>query len=355
MTTSPSTSGAESARTVLVTGSTGYIGSRLVPRLLADGAAVTVLVRSPGKLDDVPWRDHVSIHKGDLDDGASLREAMAGMDVVVHLVHSMGTSEDFEREERESTHTFVAAAEHAGVGRVVHLSGLHPHGDEAGLSPHLRSRAEVARILLDSSVPALVLRAGVVIGSGSASFEMIRHLTSRLPAMVTPKWVSNRIQPISISDTVHYLSAATRVPLEQGRAVDIGGPDVLRYGEMMQNYAAEAGLHRRIMVPVPILSPKLTALWMGLITPLPSGLARPLVESLRCEAIIERDDAAEVLGDPPGGRTPFRAAAQAALKRPFGPSNRPVWEDSDPLVDPASLLPSDPTWAGRRPPEVWTA
>ena len=199
-----------------------------------------------------------------------------------------------------------------------------------------------------------MLRAGIVIGSGSASFEMIRHLTTRLPAMVTPKWVSNRVQPISIGDTVHYLSAATRAPVEQGRTVDIGGPDILRYGEVMQRYADEAGLRRRVMVPVPVLTPALSSLWMGLVTPLPSGLARPLVESLRSEAIIARDNAGEVLGDPPGGRTTYLEAVRAALRRSLGPEERPTWRESDPLGDPASLLPSDADWAGRRAPEVWT-
>ncbi|HMT51145.1 MAG TPA: NAD(P)H-binding protein [Dietzia sp.] len=343
---------------VLVIGATGYIGSRLVPRLLEDGARVSVLARTPARLDHVPWRDRVTVHEGGLGDEQAMLDALRGVDVACHLVHSMGHSADFETEERETTEAFVRAVEAAGVGRIVHLSGLHP-ADESDLSPHLRSRVEVGRIMLASTVPALVIQAGVVIGSGSASFEMIRHLTTRLPGMVTPKWVSNRIQPIAVRDVVHYLAAATTCPLEgdlaDGRTIDVGGPDVLTYGQMMQIYAEEAGLHRRLMVPVPVLTPKLSSLWMGLVTPLEPGLARPLVESLRCEAIVHVDDADEGLGPPPGGRTPYRQALREALRVPHGPARPAQWAGADPLGDPARLLPSDADWAGVRPPTVWRA
>ena len=341
---------------VLVIGATGYIGSRLVPRLLADGARVSVLARTPARLDDVPWRDQVTVHEGGLGDPDALARALAGVDVACHLVHSMGDSKDYAREERETTETFVRAAEEAGIERIVHLSGLHPE-DETDLSPHLRSRAEVGRIMLESSVPALVIQAGVVIGSGSASFEMIRHLTTRLPGMVTPKWVHNRIQPIAVRDAVHYLAAASIRPLAEvspsgGRTIDVGGPDVLEYGQMMQIYAEEAGLRRRIMVPVPVLTPKLSSLWMGLVTPLDPGLAAPLVESLRCEAVVLTDNADDVLGAPPRGRTPYREALREALRTPHGPNDPPTWDGADPLDDPARLLPSDAAWAGVRPPAI---
>ena len=354
MTSSPSPAGQSTSLSVLVIGATGYIGSRLVPRLLADGAAVAVLARDPRKLDGVPWRDRVTVHQGGLGDEAELTAALRGVDVVCHLVHSMGTSDDFEREERRTTEIFVRAAEAAGVGRVVHLSGLHPDRSE-DLSPHLRSRVEVGRILLGSTVPALVLQAGVVVGSGSASFEMIRHLTTRLPAMITPRWVHNRIQPIAVRDVVHYLAAATTCRIDGGRTIDVGGPDVLQYGEMMQQYADEAGLHRRISVPVPLLTPRLSSLWVRAVTPLPGDLAAPLVESLRCEAIISRDDADEVLGPPPGGRTGYRAAVREALRVPIGRGRPATWEDSDPLADPAVQIPTDADWAGVRPPTLWRA
>ena len=352
---------------VLVVGATGYIGSRLVPRLLADGAEVAVLARTPARLDHVPWREKVTVHEGGLGDEEALLAALEGADVACHLVHSMGDSADFEAEERRTTEQFVRAAETAGVGRIVHLSGLHPEGAD-DLSPHLRSRVEVGRIMLESSVPALVIQAGVVIGSGSASFEMIRHLTTRLPAMVTPKWVHNRIQPIAVRDVVHYLAAAVTHPAVpgpgginlagpdgagRGRTIDVGGPDVLEYGQMMQIYAEEAGLHRRLMAPVPVLTPKLSSLWTGLITPMSRGLAGPLVESLRCEAVVGVDDADEILGPPPGGRTGYRQALREALRVPHGPARPPMWEGADPLGDPARLLPSDADWAGVRPPTLW--
>ena len=354
MTSSHGSPDTQAGPRVLVIGATGYIGSRLVPRLLADGAEVSVLARTPSRLDDVPWRDQVTVHEGGLGDEAALLAALQGADVACHLVHSMGDSADFEREERETTEAFVRAAETAGVGRIAHLSGLHPE-DEADLSTHLRSRAEVGRIMLASSVPALIIQAGVVIGAGSASFEMIRHLTTRLPGMVTPKWVHNRIQPIAVRDVVHYLAAATVCPIDGGRTIDVGGPDVLEYGEMMQIYAEEAGLHRRIMVPVPVLTPKLSSLWMGLVTPLDPGLAAPLVESLRSEAVVLVDDADEVLGPPPGGRTSYRDALREALRVPHGPDRPALWAGADPLGDPARLLPSDAGWAGVRPPTVWRA
>lgn len=338
---------------VLVIGATGYIGSRLVPRLLADGARVRVLARTPTRLDGVPWRDRVTVHEGGLGDAASLRAALREVDVACHLVHSMGDTKDFAAEERRTTRDFVQAAAEAGVGRIVHLSGLHPPG-ETDLSPHLRSRVEVGRLMLDGPVPSLVVQAGVVIGSGSASFEMIRHLTTRLPAMVTPKWVNNRIQPIAIRDVVHYLASAVTRPTPN-RTVDIGGPDVLTYGEMMQVYAEEAGLRRRVMVPVPVLTPKLSSLWTGLVTPLDRGLAGPLVESLRCEAVVRVDDADELLGPPPGGRTPYRQALREALRVPHGPARPPLWNGADPLDDPARLLPTDADWAGVRPPTIGRA
>jgi uncharacterized protein YbjT (DUF2867 family) len=190
----------------LVTGATGYIGGLLVPRLLDADLRVRALARDPDKLAGVPWRDGVEVAKGDLTDPDSLAEAFDGVDVVYYLVHSMGTSKDFVAAERQSAQNVVEAAKKAGVRRLVYLSGLHPEDTE--LSPHLMSRTEVGEILIDSGIETIVLQAGIVIGSGSASFEMIRHLTDRLPAMTTPKWVSNKIQPIAIDDALYYLTAA---------------------------------------------------------------------------------------------------------------------------------------------------
>lgn len=185
----------------------------------------------------------------------------------------MGGSEEFEEAERVSAENVAEAARTSGVGRIVYLGGLHP--DSVDLSPHLRSRTQVGQILVDSGVPTMVLQAGVVIGSGSASFEMIRHLTNRLPVMTTPRWVNNRIQPIAVRDVLHYLVAAAEAPLPRSRTFDIGGPDVIRYGEMMQTYAEVAGLRQRRILVLPVLTPKLAGLWIGLVTPIPAHSGGP--------------------------------------------------------------------------------
>lgn len=296
----------------LVTGATGYIGGRLVPALLDRGMQVRAMARTPGKLDDAPWRAQVEVAKGDLMDRESLAAAFESMDVVYYLVHSMGTSKNFVAEEAESAHNVVAAAEQAGVRRMVYLSGLHPEGAE--LSRHLASRTEVGEILIDSGIETVVLQAGIVVGSGSASFEMIRHLTDRLPVMTAPKWVHNNIQPISIDDALYYLVEAATAVVPSSRTWDIGGPDVLEYADAMQVYADLAGLRPRQLVVLPWLTPTLASHWVGLVTPISSGLARPLVESLECDAVIHENDIDAVIPHPPGGLTRYRDAVAAALR-----------------------------------------
>ncbi len=307
----------------LVTGATGYIGGRLVPPLLERGYTVRVLARNPDKLADVAWRDRVEVARGDLADPDSLREAFDGIDVVYYLVHSMGTSKDFVAAEAESARNAVAAARATGVKRLVYLGGLHPSG--ADLSPHLRSRVAVGEVLLDSGIETVVLQAGIVVGSGSASFEMMRHITNRLPAMTTPKWVHNKIQPIAIDDVLHYLVESATADIPTSRAWDIGGPDSLEYGDAMQVLAQEAGLRRRIIIALPFLTPTIASLWIGLVTPMPPGLARPLIESLEVDAVMKEHDIDAVIGAPPGGLTGYRKAVANALKN--GP------------------LPNDPHWA----------
>jgi uncharacterized protein YbjT (DUF2867 family) len=307
----------------LVTGATGYIGGRLVPRLLDRGHVVRALARNPDKLADVPWRDRVEVVRGNLDDADSLSSAFEGMDVVYYLVHSMGAERDFVEAEARSARNVVAAAKRAGVKRLVYLGGLHP--SDADLSPHLRSRTAVGDILIDSGIETVVLQAGIVIGAGSASFEMIRHLTNRLPAMTAPKWVHNKLQPIAIDDVLHYLTGAATAPVPASRTWDVGGPDVLEYGEAMQVYAEVAGLRRRVIVVLPWLTPTIASLWIGLVTPLPTGLARPLVESLECDAVMGEHDIDSIIEMPSDGLTGYRDALVKALDR--GP------------------LPSDPNWA----------
>lgn len=297
----------------LVTGATGYIGGRLAPALLHRGHQVRAMARTPEKLDNAPWRDRAEVVQGDLTDADSLATAFEGVDVVYYLVHSMGTSDDFVAEEAQSARNVVSAARKAGVRRVVYLSGLHPEGTE--LSRHLASRTEVGEILIDSGVETVVLQAGIVIGSGSASFELIRHLTDRLPIMTTPKWVHNKIQPISIDDALYYLVEAATAQVPKSRTWDIGGPDVLEYGEAMQVYADVAGLRPRRFVVLPWLTPTLASRWVGLVTPISSGLARPLVESLECDAVMGDHDIDTVIAPPDGGLTGFRAAVADALGR----------------------------------------
>jgi uncharacterized protein YbjT (DUF2867 family) len=296
----------------LVTGATGYIGGRLVPRLLEAGLTVRAMARNPDKLAKVPWHDEVEVARGDLTDRQSLTEAFAGVDVVYYLVHSMGTSKDFVAEERQSARNVVEAAQKAGVRRLVYLSGLHP--EDTPLSRHLASRTEVGEILIDSGIETVVLQAGIVIGSGSASFEMIRHLTDRLPAMTAPKWVRNKIQPISIDDAVHYLAGAATAEVPSSRTWDVGGPDVMEYGDAMQVYADVAGLRRRIIVVLPFLTPSIASWWVGLVTPIASGLARPLVESLECDAVMRNHDVDAVIPPPEGGLTRYRDSVVAALE-----------------------------------------
>ncbi|MEV7781164.1 SDR family oxidoreductase [Kitasatospora sp. NPDC088351] len=331
----------------LVTGATGYIGGRLVPELLAAGHSVRCLVRDPGRLRDHPWRARVEAAAGDVTRPDTLTGAFAGIDVAYYLVHSLGTGRGFEATDRSAARAFGEAAARAGVRRIVYLGGLNPTGVPArDLSPHLRSRAEVGRALRASGVPTAELRAAVIIGSGSASFEMLRYLTERLPVMVTPSWVGTRIQPIAVRDVLRYLTAAASLPPEVNRAFDIGGPEVLTYREMMRRYAAVAGLPHRLIVPVPVLTPRLSGHWVGLVTPVPNRLARPLVESLRHEVVCAEHDIAGYVPDPPGGLTGFDEAVRLALRRIRDARVATRWSSASLPGAPSDPLPTDPDWAG---------
>jgi uncharacterized protein YbjT (DUF2867 family) len=344
----------------LVTGATGYIGGRLVPELLAAGYRVRVMARHPQRLAGRPWSDDIEVVEADATEPDDLRRALDGTDIAYYLIHALGTSA-FEDTDRETAQAFATAARETGVRRLVYLGGLVPDVPVEELSPHLRSRDEVARLMLASGVPTAVLRAAVILGSGSASFEMLRYLTERLPAMITPRWLDTRIQPIAIRDVLRYLVGCAALPDEVSRSFDIGGPEILTYKQMMQRYAAVAGLAKRLIVPVPVLTPRLSSHWVGLVTPVPNGIARPLVESLRHEVVAREHDIATYVPDPPhlvdGGTGPhvcaaecgllgFDQAVELALARIKDADVVTRWSSASTPGAPSDPLPSDPDWAG---------
>jgi uncharacterized protein YbjT (DUF2867 family)/tryptophan-rich sensory protein len=312
MTPTPNASTPDSTRRrALVTGASGYVGGQVVPRLLDEGWTVRVLTRHRSSMDDKPWVDRVEVAEGDVASADDMRRALEGVDAAWYLVHSMDDKPDFAERDREAATTFSEAAEEAGVSRIVYLGGLHP--DDEVLSPHLASRVEVGRILLDSGVPTAVLQAAVVLGDGSASFDMLRYLTTRLPAMVAPKWLDNKIQPIAIDDVVTLLVGAGSLPPEVNRTFDIGGPEVLTYREMIARFSDATGRRRPVVVTVPVLTPRLASHWVGLVTPISAGLAKPLVGSLVHEVVAKESDIRDHV-DVPGGFIDFDTAVQSAMR-----------------------------------------
>ncbi len=319
----------------MVFGASGYVGGRLIPVLLERGHAVRAVTRRPASLGSYPWRAEVDVVSADMLDRDSLTEALEGMDAAYYLVHSMERS-DFEDVDRQAATNLADAAATAGLSRLVYLGGLG-RGD---LSPHLASRQEVGRILSESSVPVTEFRAAVIIGSGSLSFEMTRYLTEVLPVMVTPKWVTTRCQPIAIRDVLAYLAGALDHPDTAGRVIEIGGPDVLSYADMMHRYAKVAGLRSRVLIRVPVLSLGLSARWIGLVTPLSNGVAAHLVDSLQHEVVVTDPSADQLI---PLDRIGYDEAVKLALERTRGSDiptrwGRGSWQPSDPM-------PSDPEHA----------
>ncbi|HEX9978371.1 MAG TPA: SDR family oxidoreductase [Acidimicrobiia bacterium] len=321
---------------VLVTGATGYIGGRVVPLLLDAGHEVRCLARTPAKLTFHPWRHRVEVVEGDVLDPSSLKEAASGCDAALYLVHSLAAGKDFARLDRVAATNFRLAADDAGLRRIVYLGELGDGGPRH--ARHLRSRHDVGRILAGGATPVTEVRSAMIIGSGSLSFEMLRYLTEALPVAAPPRWTNSRCQPVGVSDVLDVLVAALTDSVPSARVVELGGPDVVTYRQMMHVYAQEAGLRRRVVIPMPVNTPRLSALWIGLVTPLPPRTARPLVEHLRSDAVVSTaQDVAEV--EP----TPLRVALRRALSRlPGGVITR--WTDAE--SRPTPFRPEDPEWVG---------
>ena len=319
---------------VLVIGAGGFIGTRLVPLLMQRGYPVRSLVRNEQKAHETALVQS-EIVQGDVSRPETLARAFAGVDTVFYLVHSMSASEkEFEKRDRAAALNVVRAAEEAGVKRIVYLGGLGRRDEEQ--SPHLRSRHEVGDIFRSGTVPTTEFRAGVVLGSGNTSFEMVHHLVNRLPVMICPRWVIVKTQPIAVDDVLFYLVNSLEKPETAGRIIDIGGPEVLSYRDMMLRMAAILGL-RRFLLQVPLLTPRLSSYWVNLVTPIPSSLVRILITSLRHETICEHDDAAQLFGLKP---LSFEAAVRRALPEilPADEEQRPVDLRIGQSVDPSHLL-----------------
>lgn len=321
---------------VLVTGSTGYIGSRLVPSLLSAGHTVYAAMRDPSRVRELAWGDRVEARPFDLEEPSSALAATEGIDAAYHLVHAMAEG-DFVRKDREAAQVMAAACETHEVGRLVYLSGLVPDADE--LSDHLRSRLEVERVFLDSAVPATVLRAAVIIGSGSTSFELVRRLSERLPVIPLPAWMGGRVQPIAVEDVVHLLTAALDGPARNDH-YDVGGDDVVSYPELLDAYARVAGL-RRVHVPVPIVPPAVVGPVVSAITGIPRGTVTALVESLEHDMVCHDHRIRDEVGD--GHRY---LGLDEALRRSLAQRD----DATQPGGDVQASAPSDPEWAGG---DVW--
>jgi len=311
------------SRLVLITGATGYVGGRLLPRLLEAGYRVRCLARDPARLEGRPWLEQVEVVEGDVLEPETLPAAMQGVDAAYYLIHSMSGSADFHERDLSAAGNFGDAAKVAGVQQIVYLGGL---GDpDADLSQHLRSRQKTGEALREAGVPVTEFRAAIIVGSGSVSFEMIRYLTERIPVMICPQWVYTRVQPISIRNVLEYLIAALETPESRGEIIEIGGTDVLTYGDMMMGYAEVRGL-RRVLLPVPVLTPRLSSHWVHWMTPIPADIARPLIEGLRNEVIV-RDDKAHRLF-PTIQPMDYQASVRLALTNLEASEVETAWSDA---------------------------
>lgn len=331
-------------RIYLVTGASGYVGGRLVRALLDGGMQVRVLVRDSKKILGQSWSSQVEIIEGNASNPKDLDRALTGIHTAYYLLHSINVATDFGNIESEMAKSFAEAAERSSITQIVYLGGI---ANDENRSRHLTSRMNTGTQLASGKTPVLELRAGIIIGSGSASFEMLRHLTHRLPIMTTPKWVSNRTQPIAIRDVLYYLKSAATLATPVSSIRDIGGPEVVTYAEMMGKFAEISGLRKRIIIQVPVLSPKLSSLWIGFVTPVPTSLARPLVESLISEVVVDADKSIDSLIAPPTeGLLTVTQAIELALSRTADNKVDTRWSDASFPIAPWQKAQGDPEWAG---------
>ena len=299
---------------VLILGGTGFIGKRLVSELTGRNIRLRLLVRNPSKVPtSILKKKDIEIVKGDIVSGDGLENAVRGIHTAYYLVHSMGgksmfKNTEFARMDKDAAENFINTADAAGIKRVIYLGGLGETGKD--LSEHLRSREEVAKILSSGKLKATILRAAIIIGAKSASYVMLKCLVERLPVMICPKWIDTKIQPIAVKDVLAYLTGCLFNPDTAGKKFDIGGPEVLTYREMMQQYTDAVGIPRRIIFRAPVLSPRLAAYWVDLVTPVPSGIAHPLIEGLKNEVVCLDDSITEYI---PIKRTPFKTAVKIAV------------------------------------------
>jgi uncharacterized protein YbjT (DUF2867 family) len=333
-----------SDRLYLVTGASGYVGGRLVRDLLADKKRVRVLVRDGKKIQGQSWANDVEIIEGNASNSADLDRALSGVHTAYYLLHSINAAADFGDIESAMALGFSQAAERARISQIIYLGGI---ANDENRSRHLTSRMNTGTQLATGTTPVLELRAGIIIGSGSASFEMLRHLTHRLPIMTTPKWVSNRTQPIAIRDVLYYLRACANLAQPVDEVRDIGGPEVVTYAQMMQTFASLSGLRKRKIIQVPVLTPKLSSLWIGFVTPVPTSLARPLVESLISEVVVDSKKSIDAVIAPPAeGLLTVGQAIELALLRTANNNVNTRWSDAAFPTAPWQKAQGDPDWAG---------